>query len=193
MNAHFFQIFYFTGYDCFRQTEFRNAVYHNAAFFMKSLKYRNIMPGTADIGSNGKPRRTGTDNRNFFSRGLCNGRHRYKSVFTLIIGNETFQPSDRNGLFRRFQRFTKRTLPLTLFFLRADPSAYGREQVRLSDDIGCGLEFTFGDLCNKIRNLHVYRTAGHTWLIFALKAAVCFDNRLFLCVSQCNFRHFPGT
>ena len=104
-------------------------------------------------------------------------------MFVVPVGNKAFKSADCN----RFKFDSERAVLFALRFLRTDSAADGGEGGGVGNDSVSGFVIALFDLCNKVRNVNVYRAAADAGLIFAVKAAVCFLPRNLGGITEGNF------
>ena len=104
----------------------------------------------------------------------------FGAVFARVVGYKALQTADGNGL----TLDAADTVALALALLRAYTAADSGQSGGLLD-LGSRLEeLALGNQSDKLRNLNLYRAAGHAGLVLAVQAALCFLDRHFSGVAE---------
>ena len=150
---------------------------------MQCFKYGHIISQLGEVSGNSESGRSGAGDGYFLTVGFSNCRDGNFTAFAFIIGSKSLQPANGHG----FAFFTQNAGFFTLIFLRANTATNRRKTVGFFQNL-CRLDkITFGNLFDEFRDLYVNRTAGDTSRLFALNAALCFDDRRFLGITEWHF------
>ena len=134
---------------------------------MKRLEHGHIVAHADEVARHRKARGTRADDGHFLAR---LGRQLGKAHFTvhaLMVGHKAFQPAYGH----RFALDCQNAQFLALFFLRADPSADGRERVGFLQLLGGLVELAFLHQCQESGDVVVYRASLDAARLLALQAA----------------------
>ena len=146
---------------------------------MQRLENGNLVTHTSQIACAGQTGRACTNDGNLVTVGFrlyC----LLGAVFARIVRNETLQTADGY----RLALDAADTVTLALALLRAYTAADSRQCGGLLD-LGSRLEeLALGNQSDELRNLNLYRTAGHAGLVLAVQAALCFLDRHFSGVAE---------
>ena len=141
---------------------------------MQRLENGNLVTHTSQIACAGQTGRACTNDGNLVAVGFrlyC----LLGAVFARVVGNEALQTADGY----RLALDAAHAVALALALLRADTTADSGQCGGLLD-LGSRLEeLALGNQSDELRNLNLYRTAGHAGLVFAVQAALCFLDRHF--------------
>ena len=102
------------------------------------------------------------------------------AVFARIVGYKALQTADGYSL----ALDAADTVALALALLRADTAADSGQSGGLLDLRSRLEELALGNQSDKLRNLNLYRAAGHAGLVLAVQAALCFLDRHFSGVAE---------
>ena len=146
---------------------------------MQRLENGNFVTHTSQIACTGQAGRACTDDGNLVTVGLrlyC----LFSAVFARVVGYKALQTADGNGL----TLDAADTVALALALLRADTTADSGQCGGLLD-LGSRLEeLALSDQRDELRDLDLYRAAGHAGLVLAVQAALCFLDRHFSGIAE---------
>ena len=146
---------------------------------MQCLENGNLITHTSQIACAGQTGRACTNDGNLVTVGLrlyC----LFSAVFARIVGYKALQTADCYSL----ALDAADTVALALALLRADTTADSGQCGGLLD-LGSRLEeLALGNQSDELRNLNLYRAAGHAGLVLAVQAALCFLDRHFSGVAE---------
>ena len=100
LDAHFGKHIDFFLNDCFRQSKFRDSIYHYSAWFVECFKYSDIVACPSCICGCDYSTRPGAYNSDFFTRRRRNGRDRI--IVLVKVGYISFEPTYRDCFGRVF-------------------------------------------------------------------------------------------
>ena len=141
---------------------------------MQRLKNGNFVTHTSQIACTGQTGRACTNNGNLVTVGFrlyC----LLGAVFARVVGNEALQTADGY----RLALDAADTVALALALLRADTAADSGQSGGFLDLSSRLEELALGNQSDELRNLNLYRAAGHAGLVLAVQAALCFLDRHF--------------
>ena len=146
---------------------------------MQCLENGNFVTHTSQIACTGQTGRACTNDGNLVTVGLrlyC----LFRAVFARVVGYKALQTADCYSL----ALDAAYAVALALAFLRADTAADSGQSGGLLD-LGSRLEeLALSNQSDELRNLNLYRTAGHAGLVLAVQAALCFLDRHFSGVAE---------
>ena len=146
---------------------------------MQRLENGNLVTHTSQIACAGQTGRACTNDGNLVTVGFrlyC----LLSAVFARVVGNEALQTADGNGL----ALDAADTVALALALLRAYTAADSGQRGGLLDLGSRFEELALGNQSDKLRNLNLYRAAGHAGLVLAVQAALCFLDRHFSGIAE---------
>ena len=171
-----FQFGNFSSYDFLRKSELRNSVNQYASCLVESFKYCYLVSLVNKISCACQSCRPCADDCNLMTVWVNRLDFLITVVCCMPVSYESFKTADCNG----FALGALYALSLALVFLRADTTADCRKWAVLGNDFISCLEVSFGNLCDEIRNLDIYRTSGNTRFFAASQAAHSFsDSHIF--------------
>ena len=179
LNTEVLQRVDFLLHDSLRQTELRNAVHEYAACGVQCLENGNFVTHTSQIACTGQTGRACTNDGNLVTVGFrldC----LFGAVLAGIVCNEALQTADGNGL----TLDAAYAVALALALLRAYTAADSGQCGGLLDLGSRFEELALSDQRDELRNLNLYRAAGHAGLVFAVQAALCFLDRHFSGIAE---------
>ena len=146
---------------------------------MQRLENGNFVTHTSQIACTGQTSRACTNDGNLVTVGFrlyC----LLGAVFARIVGNKTLQTADCYSL----ALDAAYAVALALALLRADTAA-DSGQCGGFLDLGSRLEeLALGNQSDELRDLNLYRAAGHAGLVLAVQAALRFLDRHFSGVAE---------
>ena len=183
VNAQLLQLFDFASHDCLGQTEFGDTINQNATSDMECLENGDFITQLCQVSSTGQAggARTGDSDLLAVGSGLFD---LVFHVFTMPVGNETFQTADAHGL----GLDAADALALALVLLGTDTTGDSGQSVGAGDDLISFLKFTSNDLLDEVGDLNVNGAAGHTGHVLAVQAASCFVLCHFYSVTGSDFQ-----
>ena len=141
---------------------------------MQRLEYGNLVTQASEVAGAGQTRRACTNDGNLVTVGFrlyC----LLGAVFARVVGNKALQTADGY----RLALDAADTVTLALALLRADTAADSRQCGGFLDLRSRFEELALSDQRDELRDLDLYRTAGHAGLVLAVQAALCFLDRHF--------------
>ena len=100
----------------------------------------------------------------------------------MIICNKAFKPADRHGIALN----TSYTFCFTLLFLRTNSAADSRKGRSSAYNFICLFKLALSNIRNKFRDGNINRASIHTRLMLTIQTALCFRNRSFSIIAECN-------
>ena len=181
LDAERLEVIDFLLHDGLRQTKLRDAVHEHAACKVQRFVNRHVVAQLCEVARAGKTRRAGTDNGNFVAV-LRRGDGGNGSVCVVPVGNKTLQTADAD----RFALNAAHALAFALRLLRADTAADSRQGRGLRNNLIRALKVVLGDLFDEFRNMNIDRAAGNARHVLTIQAALCFVQRHFFGIAQCD-------
>ena len=169
IHAHGLEVIYFLCDYLLRQTELRDAVHQNAAGLMESFVNGDVVAHLSQVARAGQTRGAGADDRDAVAVGFGDLDLVLDFLIHMVVRDEALKTANADAL----ALDAAHALRFALLLLRADAAADGRQGVGGGDDLIRRVEVALGDLCDELRDTHLYGAASAAERILTVEAALC--------------------